>query len=85
MALPIALVGPRAAGKTCVGRALAARAGTGFLDLDEEVAALVTTLLTEPRPKLRYPIGPGVPARVWSRRVLPFEGVERILQRIIGL
>lgn len=51
----------------------------------EEVAALVTTLLTEPRPKLRYPIGPGVPARIWSRRVLPFEGVERILARIIGL
>ncbi len=51
----------------------------------EEVAALVTTLLTEPRPKLRYPLGPGVAARIWSRRVLPFEGVERILARIIGL
>jgi len=50
----------------------------------QEVADLVTDLLTEPHPKLRYPLGPGVQARLWARRVLPFEGVEKILQRILG-
>lgn len=50
----------------------------------QEVADLVTRLLREPNPRLRYPLGPGVPARVWARRVLPFEGVELILRRILG-
>jgi NAD(P)-dependent dehydrogenase (short-subunit alcohol dehydrogenase family) len=50
----------------------------------QEVADLVTRLLKEPHPKLRYPLGPGVRARVWARRLLPFEGVERILSRIFG-
>jgi len=50
----------------------------------QEVADLVTELLVEDEPRLRYPLGPGVAARVWSRRVLPFEGVERILKRVIG-
>lgn len=49
-----------------------------------EVADLVVRLLVDPRPRLRYPLGPGVPARVWSRRVLPFEGVELLVKRIIG-
>lgn len=50
----------------------------------QEVADLVTELLTEERPRLRYPLGPGVNARLWARRVLPFEGVEKIMQRILG-
>ncbi|MCA9604066.1 MAG: hypothetical protein KC619_00605, partial [Myxococcales bacterium] len=50
----------------------------------EEVAALVTRLLSDPRPRLRYPLGPGVPARLWSRRLLPFEGVEQVMKRILG-
>ena len=49
-----------------------------------EVADLVVRLLTDPRPRLRYPLGPGVPARLWARRVLPFEGVEKIIQRVVG-
>ena len=50
----------------------------------QEVADLVTKLLIEPAPKLRYPLGPGVAARLWLRRVLPFEGFERILKRVFG-
>jgi len=35
---PIAIIGMRCAGKTTVGRALATRLGTGFIDTDEVVA-----------------------------------------------
>lgn len=50
----------------------------------QEVADLVVRLLEEPRPALRHPLGPGVAARVWSRRVLPFEAVEKLLERVLG-
>ncbi len=50
----------------------------------QEVADLVVALLEEPRPRLRYPLGPGVNARLWARRLLPFEGVEQIVKRIVG-
>lgn len=50
----------------------------------QEVADLVVRLLETDKPKLRYPLGPGVSARLWARRVLPFEGVEKILARVIG-
>jgi len=50
----------------------------------QEVADLTTRLLSEPNPRLRYPLGPGVAARVWARRVLPFEGVERIMEKVLG-
>lgn len=50
----------------------------------QEVADLVTRLLKKPRPNLRYPLGPGVPARVWLRRLLPFKGFELILKRVFG-
>ena len=50
----------------------------------QEVADLVARLLKEPHPKLRYPLGPGVPARIWARRLLPFEGFELILSRFLG-
>lgn len=36
----LALVGPRCSGKTTVGRALAARLGVPFVDLDDELVAL---------------------------------------------
>ena len=36
----VALIGPRCSGKTSVGRALAARLGCPFVDLDDAVAAL---------------------------------------------
>ncbi|MCB9593674.1 MAG: SDR family NAD(P)-dependent oxidoreductase [Sandaracinaceae bacterium] len=49
-----------------------------------EVADLVVRLLDDPSPRLRYPLGPGVSARLWARRVLPFEAVERILERVVG-
>lgn len=51
----------------------------------QEVADLVVGLLDEPAPRLRYPLGPGVSARLWARRVLPFRGYERILDRVLGL
>ena len=50
----------------------------------QEVADLTVGLLDEPKPKLRYPLGPGVTARLWSRRLLPFEGVERVLEKVLG-
>ena len=50
----------------------------------QEVADLVTRLLIEPSPRLRYPLGPGVAARIWAQRLLPFEVVERILKRVLG-
>jgi hypothetical protein len=62
-----------------VAEKMEARAGD-----PQEVADLVTKLLIEPAPKLRYPLGPGVAARLWLRRVLPFEGFERILKRVFG-
>jgi shikimate kinase/3-dehydroquinate synthase len=40
MAAPLFLIGFMAAGKTSVGRALAAAAGRRFVDLDDEIAAL---------------------------------------------
>jgi hypothetical protein len=50
----------------------------------QEVADLVVGLLDEPRPKLRYALGPGVQARLWTRRLLPFEGYEKIIERVLG-
>ncbi|MBZ0121828.1 MAG: SDR family oxidoreductase [Sandaracinaceae bacterium] len=51
----------------------------------QEVADLVVELLEDPSPKLRYPLGPGVQARLWMRRTLPFEIFERVLGRVIGV
>lgn len=50
----------------------------------QEVADLVVRILADPKPKLRYPLGPGVQARLWTRRLLPFEGYEKIVQRMLG-
>ena len=50
----------------------------------QEVADLTVGLLDDPSPKLRYPLGPGVSARVWMRRVLPFRGYERVLSKVLG-
>jgi NAD(P)-dependent dehydrogenase (short-subunit alcohol dehydrogenase family) len=50
----------------------------------QEVADLVVGLLDDPSPRLRYPLGPGVRARLWTRRLLPFEGYEKIVERVLG-
>lgn len=50
----------------------------------QEVADLVTRLLDEPRPRLRYPLGPGVRARLLARAALPFAGYEKLMQRVLG-
>ncbi|MFK7985561.1 MAG: SDR family NAD(P)-dependent oxidoreductase [Sandaracinaceae bacterium] len=50
----------------------------------QEVADLCVGLLDEPNPRLRYPLGPGVPARIVARRALPFVGYEKLIQRVIG-
>lgn len=50
----------------------------------QEVADLCVALLTEARPRLRYPLGPNVPTRVWMRRLLPFEVVERVIAQVLG-
>lgn len=50
----------------------------------QEVADLCTRLLEEPSPRLRYPLGPGVQARLWARRLLPFAGYEKVIERVVG-
>ena len=50
----------------------------------QEVSDLVVGLLEHPSPRLRYPLGPKVPQRVWARRLLPFEVVEKIIARMLG-
>lgn len=50
----------------------------------QEVADLVVRLLGDPSPKLRYPLGPGVQARLWAMRLIPFGGIERVVQRVLG-
>jgi NAD(P)-dependent dehydrogenase (short-subunit alcohol dehydrogenase family) len=51
----------------------------------QEVADLTVKLLREKRPRLRYPLGPGTGARLMAQRTLPFEVLERILGRMIGI
>ena len=50
----------------------------------QEVADLVVSILGDPRPRLRYPLGPGVFARLWMRRLLPFEMQEKVIARVLG-
>ena len=50
----------------------------------QEVADLVVELLQDPSPRLRYPLGPGVQARLWARRLLPFQGYEKVIERVVG-
>lgn len=50
----------------------------------QEVADLVVSILADPRPRLRYPLGPGVFARLWMRRLLPFEIQEKVIARVLG-
>jgi hypothetical protein len=45
---------------------------------------LVPRLLHDPSPRLRHLIGPGVRARLWARRVLGFEGVEKLVALVVG-
>lgn len=51
----------------------------------QEVADLMARLLTEPNPKLRYALGPTVQARLLLQKTMPFEVIERILARIVGV
>lgn len=51
----------------------------------QEVADLVVRLLSDPKPRLRYPLGPQVRARLLARAALPFEAVEAILARMIAV
>jgi NAD(P)-dependent dehydrogenase (short-subunit alcohol dehydrogenase family) len=50
----------------------------------QEVADLVTKLLVDPNPRLRYPLGPRVRARVWMERLLPFEARAKVIKKIVG-
>lgn len=50
----------------------------------QEVADLVVRLLDDPHPRLRYPLGPGVRARVLAGWLLPFTATEAVLKRIVG-
>ncbi|MCA9687992.1 MAG: SDR family NAD(P)-dependent oxidoreductase, partial [Myxococcales bacterium] len=51
----------------------------------QEVAALIVRIVEDPRPRLRYPLGPGASPRLWMRKLLPFHLEEQVLDRLIGL
>jgi len=51
----------------------------------QEVADLAVRILSDPKPRLRYPLGPKVRGRVWMGRLLPFELQEKVIARILGL
>lgn len=51
----------------------------------DEVAALLVRLLTDPAPRLRHALGPGVKARLALRSALTFEAYERVMARVFGL
>lgn len=51
----------------------------------QEVADLVVRLLSDPSPRMRYALGPTVLARELAQKVLPFEVIERVMRRIIGV
>ncbi|MGF1468441.1 MAG: SDR family NAD(P)-dependent oxidoreductase [Sandaracinaceae bacterium] len=50
----------------------------------EDVAALAVKLLCEPRPALRYALGPGVVPRLAIRKLLPFRLQEQVVARVLG-
>jgi len=50
----------------------------------QEVAELVVRILSDPKPRLRYPLGPKARGRVWMGRLLPFELQEKVLAKILG-
>ncbi len=50
----------------------------------QEVADLVVRILRDPKPRLRYPLGPKVRGRVWMGRLLPFELQEKVIAKILG-
>lgn len=68
---------------TMAAKVEAVFSGTKFGD-PQEVAELVVRLLAEPKPGLRYPLGPNVRARTWMRRILPFRVEERVVKKIVG-
>jgi len=49
-----------------------------------EVSDLVVRILTDPKPRLRYPLGPKVRGRVWMGRLLPFELQEKVVAKVLG-
>ena len=67
----VILIGLRGAGKTCVGRGVAARLGVGFIDLDDET---------------RRELGCGSVAEAWERfGEAEFRAAEeRALRRVLG-
>jgi NAD(P)-dependent dehydrogenase (short-subunit alcohol dehydrogenase family) len=50
----------------------------------QDVADLVVKLLSEPRPALRYPLGPRVRLRLFLRESMPFAVWEAAVARMIG-
>lgn len=83
-------VGRRARDPESPWAALAARADARFTKLANrqardpaEVAALVLSILTDPAPRLRYPIGADARLRSTLVRVAPFSLVEALIWRML--
>jgi NAD(P)-dependent dehydrogenase (short-subunit alcohol dehydrogenase family) len=62
---------------------LAARTTRRLAREPAEVARLVVSLFDEPRPRLRYPIGPGARLRSALLRLAPFSLVEALVRRAL--
>ncbi len=49
-----------------------------------DVSRLITRLLDDPKPRLRYPLGPNVLPRLMVRKLLPFRLEERVVDLMLG-
>ncbi len=77
--------GPYAGVQTKLEAFMEKRFAKGGLGNPNEVSDLIVGLLTNPSPRLRYPLGPSTTARLWMRKLLPFWAEEKVLDRLIGL
>lgn len=50
-----------------------------------EVAALVARVAQDPRPKLRYVVGPDAHVQKWLKRLLPWKAYEKLVLRGMGM
>lgn len=50
----------------------------------ESVASLIGRIADHPKPRLRYPIGNGIRATLWAKRLLPWRTWEQLVNRMLS-